>query len=333
MANLATKVVSIAEAEIGYLEKKTNAQLDDKTANAGYNNWNKYARDMDNIPEFFNGSKNGYHWCAIFVCWCLMKAFGAAEAMRMLFLPQDSAGASCTYLASRFRANGRLFNDAQIGDFVLFTNDGGKEFFHVGLVTGVDKDYVYTIEGNTSSSSGVVANGDGVFAKKYRRGYNKLRFGRPLYDNEEQSKPSVATHDVTYCAYAATKWWPRVVNFNHENSDGYAGVKGRAIQGLRIKCDDRDVWYRVHTVGGTWLSAIKNMDGVGPNSYAGIYGKNIDGVQLRVSIGKIKYRVHLIDGGWLPWVISGQDFVEPTGNGYAGLLWRGIDMIQIGIAE
>ena len=333
MANLATKVVTIAQAEIGYLEKKTNVQLDDKTANAGYNNWNKYARDMDNIPEFFNGSKNGYHWCAVFTCWCLMKAFGTAEAMRMLFLPKDSAGASCTYLASRFRAKGRLYNDAIVGDFALFTNDGGKTFFHVGIVTGVDKNWVYTVEGNTSGGSGVVANGGGVFAKKYRRGYNKLRFGRPLYDAVEQENNPVGSSDVTYCAYAANKWWPKVVNYNHEDSNGYAGVRGRAIQGLRVMCDDRDVYYRVHTVNGTWLSAIKNMDGVGPNSYAGIYGKNIDGVQMRTSKGKIKYRVHLVDGSWLPWVISGQEFLEPTGNGYAGLLGRAIDQIQIGIEE
>lgn len=333
MANLATKAIAIAQAEIGYLEKKTNVQLDNKTANAGFNNWNKYARDMDNIPEFFNGSKNGYYWCAVFVCWCLVKAFGTTEAMRMLFLPRNSAGASCTYLASRFRVNGRLYTDAQVGDFALFTSDGGKNFFHVGLVTGVDKNWVYTVEGNTSGSSGVVANGDGVFAKKYRRGYSKVRFGRPLYDNEVQETVPVDNGNVTYCAYASTKWLPKIINFNHEDDDGYAGVTGRAIQGLRIACDDRDVYYRVHTVNGTWLSAIKNMDGVGPESYAGIYGKNIDGVQLRVSKGKVKYRVHLVDGGWLPFVISGQEFLEPTGNGYAGLLGRSIDKIQIGIEE
>ena len=33
------KLISVAEAEEGYLEKASNAQLDDKTANAGWNNY------------------------------------------------------------------------------------------------------------------------------------------------------------------------------------------------------------------------------------------------------------------------------------------------------
>ena len=31
------RLLAIAEAEVGYLEKNSNSQLDDKTANAGYN--------------------------------------------------------------------------------------------------------------------------------------------------------------------------------------------------------------------------------------------------------------------------------------------------------
>lgn len=40
------KVLSIARQEIGYLEKRSNSQLDSKTANAGSNNYTKYARDL-----------------------------------------------------------------------------------------------------------------------------------------------------------------------------------------------------------------------------------------------------------------------------------------------
>ena len=40
------KVISIALTEVGYLEKASNDQLDDKTANAGNKNYTKYARDM-----------------------------------------------------------------------------------------------------------------------------------------------------------------------------------------------------------------------------------------------------------------------------------------------
>lgn len=51
------KLIEIAKAEIGYLEKASNYNLDDKTANAGSNNWNKYARDIDTKwPNFYNGN-------------------------------------------------------------------------------------------------------------------------------------------------------------------------------------------------------------------------------------------------------------------------------------
>ena len=49
MANTVDKVLNIAEAEVGYLEKKTNADLDSKTKNAGYNNYTKYGRDMHKL--------------------------------------------------------------------------------------------------------------------------------------------------------------------------------------------------------------------------------------------------------------------------------------------
>lgn len=65
------KVIDIASAEVGYLEKKSNANLDSKTANAGSNNYTKYWRDI----------KSDYQaqpWCACFVTWCLVKAFESA---------------------------------------------------------------------------------------------------------------------------------------------------------------------------------------------------------------------------------------------------------------
>ena len=50
------KVLAVAVAEIGYKEKKSNSQLDDKTANAGSGNYTKYARDFDKkYPNWYNG--------------------------------------------------------------------------------------------------------------------------------------------------------------------------------------------------------------------------------------------------------------------------------------
>ena len=42
------RVIAAARAELGYLEKASNAQLDSRTANAGDKNYTKYARDLFN---------------------------------------------------------------------------------------------------------------------------------------------------------------------------------------------------------------------------------------------------------------------------------------------
>ena len=54
------RVLSVAAAEVGYLEKANNKNLDGKTENAGDKNYTKYARDLDAIPGFYNGRKQGY---------------------------------------------------------------------------------------------------------------------------------------------------------------------------------------------------------------------------------------------------------------------------------
>lgn len=74
---LQSKVIAVAEQEIGYLEKKSNAYLDDKTANAGAANYTKYWRDL--YPNF-----QGEAWCNAFVNWCFVQAYGEESAKKLL---------------------------------------------------------------------------------------------------------------------------------------------------------------------------------------------------------------------------------------------------------
>lgn len=174
------KLLSVALAENGYLEKKTNSQLDNKTANAGYNNWNKYARDLD-IMGVYNGKKNGYSWCDIFVDWCFITSFGLTKGLQMLFQPKGGLGAGCTYSAKYFKDNGRLFySNPQPGDQIFFTKDGRKTYYHTGIFVKEENGKYYTIEGNTSSAPGVEPNGGAVRYKSYSKSYSYIgAFGRP----------------------------------------------------------------------------------------------------------------------------------------------------------
>ena len=176
------KVLSTARAELGYLEKASKAQLDSKTANAGDKNWTKYARDLDALGVY-DGPKNGYAWCAVFVFWCLVRAFGLETALKMTGQKLGGYGAGCTELVNYYRTVGRFYKSGpQPGDQIFFTKDGGKTFYHTGLVERVQGGMVYTIEGNTSSAAGVVENGGAVRDKSYSLTYSRIGgYGRPDY--------------------------------------------------------------------------------------------------------------------------------------------------------
>ena len=91
----ASEVVAVAISQIGYKEKASNKNLDDNTANAGSANWTKYARDLY-AAKYYNGNKNGFAWCDVFVDWCFFKAYGATEGQRIECQTGD-CGAGCTF--------------------------------------------------------------------------------------------------------------------------------------------------------------------------------------------------------------------------------------------
>lgn len=217
------RVLSVATAEVGYLEKKSNSQLDDKTANAGSKNYTKYARDLDAIPDFYNGKKNGYAWCDVFVDWCMVQAFGVEAAKKLLCQPDRSYGAGCTSSSNYYKQKGQFHTkDPKPGDQIFFKGSDGTPS-HTGIVYKVDNLYVYTIEGNTSSQAGVVANGGGVFKKSYALSYNRIYgYGRPNYDVEEV-KPESTKKNVTQLAQEvlAGKWGNGTTRQKSLTASGY----------------------------------------------------------------------------------------------------------------
>lgn len=223
------KLIKTAESQIGYLEKATNANLDDPTANAGYNNWNKYARDIDQkYPNFYNGKKNGYSWCDVFVDWCYIETFGVSMAQKLLNQPNKSLGAGVDYSKAYFKAAGRLFNTPAVGDQVFF---GTK---HTGIVVQVSGNQFYTIEGNTSSGNTVVANGGGVFRKGPYNVTSDRTFGRPDWslvdadysENSSNSKAEEKSYSSTEIKYLQQNL--TVLGYSCSQPDGVYGPKTKS---------------------------------------------------------------------------------------------------------
>lgn len=191
------KLLATARAEVGYLEKASNINLDSKTGNAGSGNYTKYARDLDKVSGFYNGRKNGHAWCDVFVDWCFWETFGTVDAKKLLCQPSKSLGAGCKYSMQYYQKKGQFYTSPKAGDQIFFAESDGDGIAHTGLVSKVDSTYVYTIEGNTSKASGVVANGGGVAEKKYKRSYERIAgYGRPDYGSVKSTGGST-TSNVT----------------------------------------------------------------------------------------------------------------------------------------
>lgn len=188
--NTADKVVNIAIGEVGYLEKSKSAFIRNpaviyyKLDGAGYDNINKYAFELDKL-DWYNGPKNGFAWCAAFVDWCFIKAFGVEEAKHIK--NHGIYDAVVDYAIDQYKAVGRWFKEPKAGDQIFFAKSNGVDPAHTGIVVAVDDTYVHTVEGNTDAQDGYVeANGGGVFRKKYKINYWRiLGYGRPFYEEAD----------------------------------------------------------------------------------------------------------------------------------------------------
>ena len=171
------RVIATARAEVGYLEKKSNSKLDDKTANAGQNNYTKYWRDMS--PSF-----QGQPWCDCFIGWVFLRTFGEKIGNALLcggmFSYYTPTSAEC------FQKKGQYYKVPRPGDVVYF--NVGKKIGHTAIVAWVNGDRFGTIEGNTSGASGVIPNGGGVCEKTYTYLNNSYinGFGRPDWSVAEE---------------------------------------------------------------------------------------------------------------------------------------------------
>lgn len=167
-------VLNLARSEVGYREKASNSQLDDKTANAGTGNWTKYARDLDKLRNFYNTAKNGYMWCDVFYDWLFVKCFGAELGRQMLCQPLNSAGAGCKFSAQYYKQYSRWYTGTpEPGDQIFFSY-APDEYSHTGLVESVSGGVVTTIEGNTSESVG---------RRSYAVGSSTIAgYGRPRWE-------------------------------------------------------------------------------------------------------------------------------------------------------
>lgn len=174
------RLIAVALAEVGYLEKASDKDLDDKVKNAGNKNFTKYARDL--VNRIGGPYAQGVAWCDMFVDWCFVTAFGVDAAKIML----GGWSAYTPTSANYYKNENRWFTKPAVGDQIFFKNS--VRICHTGIVTDVTNVYVYTIEGNTSSEDKSVSNGGCVGQKRYKLTDKSIAgYGRPLYFEAESN--------------------------------------------------------------------------------------------------------------------------------------------------
>lgn len=215
----ASEVVAIALSQIGYKEKASNKNLDDNTANAGSANWTKYARDLA-AAGYYNGNKNGFAWCDVFVDWCFFKAYGKDEGQRIQ-CQTGPYGAGCTYSMQYYQQQGRCDKNPKVGDQIFFRYSGSNGADHTGIVVEVSSSQIVTVEGNS---------GNQVKRNTYARNYSCIiGYGHPLYDEDDGTTAAPAPSPVAETKKTEATEKAVTVSLN-QLSQGSTGAQVKTIQ-------------------------------------------------------------------------------------------------------
>jgi len=171
------ELLNVAEAEIGYVGKKSNADLDSKTANV-VGKYTKYAEDLYHAGYYGGYNKNGFAWCAVFVDWCFWMASDKNKDNAMLVKPTGIYGAGVYFAYKELLDKGMITIYPQAGDQIFFKDSSG-ELAHTGLVKSVNAEdqTLETIEGNWKNqvlSRKLPISDASIFA-----------YGRPNYEAED----------------------------------------------------------------------------------------------------------------------------------------------------
>lgn len=229
-----------------YLEKRTNAYLDDFQKNTGYNNYTKFARDVDNWGQ---PGCQAQPWCAEYQFWKLVNVLGITRALQIM----GGGFYNCVSITNHSKSNGTWHSSPKVGALVIFRNGS-----HVGSVRSFNSTTVYTNEGNTSSVAGVVANGGAVRNKSYAindsaiDGYVWIDWGEGKTSTEKWKATGTATSTVDDL-------------YVRETPNGY--VLGKINKGNRVEINGEKsgMWTKIKVAGiGIGWAATKylKIDGV-----------------------------------------------------------------------
>lgn len=129
-------------------------------------------------------------WCALFISWCARQA-GIPESVIKTNI--NASGDECRFGETKF-----MFGEHEpmVGDIVYVDNDSDPQADHVGIITGVDDDYIYTIEGNTSARVYAIKYKRDTGVQHYYQDTKILFYGVPEYNLHTSAEPEILMGDL-----------------------------------------------------------------------------------------------------------------------------------------
>lgn len=278
--NLWDKAKELLDNQVGYLEKRSNANLDSKTANAGYGNYTKYSRDVNDMGLM---GCQGQPWCATYQFWICVKTSGKAKALEIM----GNGFYNCNSVKAHSRSKGTWHSSPKVGALVIFRNGA-----HIGRVIRISGNTIYTNEGNTSSGGldHVEANGGCVAEKSYTIGNSQIDGYVWIDYGEAEAKPEKP--------WKATGTAMSTVDNLFVRAEPNGEVIGELMKGNRFEIDGKTsgMWthVKVANIGVGWVATkYIRKDGDASNKPTEIVGKQDKTQRLfvgRVTASKLNVR-------------------------------------------
>lgn len=198
-------LIAVAKTQIGYTELSTSTGKPLGTTQDG--GYTKYG-------AWFGAPTIA--WCAYFVSWCSNQA-GISTSV----IPRMG---NCEAITNWYKNKGRYLYASEaaprVGDLIMYNWAGGRVAEHIGIITGVSGNYIYTIEGNTGSSYGYRCE-----AKTRTRGARYIiGYARPAYNDA-----TTYVGSYSFAEYAAQKYKAYQKGGSSTGNGSYSGTSKLAV--------------------------------------------------------------------------------------------------------
>lgn len=205
---------------------------------------NKYTYAFGEIDGSYD-----WGWCGAFVYWCSQQA-GIPHSIIKRNAKSDVNSFNTPYYTYS------AYADVKKGDILYMLNNNGR---HIGLVTDVDDEYIYTIEGNVSNTVTRYRynRSDGYADWSHDSAWQKItHYGVPAYEDIKEEptkeiKPADSIYKITSSYREEGRTDYDYLNFSKDDSNIHVRTN---LDGLRDSERVRCQYFNITHIADGWFT-------------------------------------------------------------------------------